>query len=957
VYVDEEGERIGGESGEAMGEEVGEGELAYVIYTSGSTGQPKGVMISHKAICNRLLWMLDEFPMTAADSVLQKTPFSFDASIWELFVPLFAGARLVMARPEGHRDSAYLVSKIIESNITTLQLVPSMLRIVLEEPDFDKCKSLRRVFCGGEPLPVKLQQQFFARMNMELHNLYGPTETAIDATSWTFRPEEQPRGVIIGQPIANTEVYLLDSDLNLVPIGVAGEVHVGGFNLARGYLNQPALTAERFIANPYSEQPGERLYKTGDLARRHEDGAIEYLGRRDHQVKLRGFRIELGEIEAALGSHPQVRQVVVILREDEAEHKRLVAYVVGPTDAQLTVSELHDYLRTRLPDYMVPSAFVILQELPLLPNGKLNRQQLPAPEQVRPELEEEYVAPRTPSEEILAGVWAQVLGLPQVGVRDNFFELGGDSILSIQIVARAHQAGLKLSPKLLFRHQTIAELCAALAETSDAVDVPSALAEQGLLTGPLPLTPIQHYFFEQSLADQHHFNQSLLLAARRRLKPELLQQALRALVSHHDALRLRFQATAQGWLQHYGGAEAVGEVVLRLMDVSDSRGAEQSARIEAASDEAQRGMRLSEGGLVRAVLFETGEEQRLLLVAHHLVVDGVSWRIMVEDLAKGYEQLEGGADEVTLGRKTSSYRRWTERLEEFGRGAEVREERGYWRGVEQWGGKKLTVDYPGGQNTIGSSSSVVAWLDAEATRALLQEVPKAYRTQINDVLLTALVEAFGKWGGERRVLIDMEGHGRSDELFDDIDLLRTVGWFTSVYPVLLNLEGVEEPAAALKHVKEHLRGIPHGGIGYGILRYLSEAGNDGEAPLRPVAAEVSFNYLGQVEQGFDEESLFAGAPEPQGALQSERSQRRYLLEITMAIVNGRLRTQWSYGVELHAKETIERLADNYLEALRGLIAHCRLDESRGFTPSDFSLVRLDENELNQILTEVEFEGS
>jgi len=330
---------------------------------------------------------------------------------------------------------------------------------------------------------------------------------------------------------------------------------------------------------------------------------------------------------------------------------------------------------------------------------------------------------------------------------------------------------------------------------------------------------------------------------------------------------------------------------------------------------------------------------------------------MVEDLAKGYEQLEGGAEEVTLGRKTSSYRNWGERLEEFGRGPEVREERGYWRGVEKWGGKRLAVDYPGGRNTIGSSSSVVVWLDAEATRALLQEVPKAYRTQINDVLLTALVEAFGKWGGVSQLLLDMEGHGRSDELFDDIDLTRTVGWFTSVYPVLLSLEGIAEPGAALKHVKEHLRSIPHGGIGYGILRYLSKAGDGEEAPLQPVDAEVSFNYLGQVGQGFDEESLFAGAPEPQGALQSERGERRYLLEITMAVVNGRLQTQWSYGVELHAKETIERLADNYLEALRRLIAHCQLNESQGFTPSDFSLARLGENELDQILSEVEFEGS
>ena len=950
VYLDVERAVIEQESVAELAAAAGEQNVAYVIYTSGSTGSPKGVMISHRAICNRLLWMLKKFPMAADDSVLQKTPYNFDASIWEFFVPLFAGARLVMARPEGHQDSAYLVSQIIESNITTLQLVPSMLRIVLEEPGFDKCKSLRRVFCGGEALTANIQEQFFARMKMELYNLYGPTETAIDATSWTFKADDESRAVIIGRPIANTQVYLLDSHLNTVPCGVGGELHIGGVNLARGYLNRPELTAERFIPNPFSGQPGERLYKTGDLARYMENGAIEYLGRIDHQVKLRGFRIELGEIEAVLGRHAQVRQAVVMVREDEAEHKRLVAYIVAPDENELTVTELHNYLKTLLPEYMIPTAFVIMTELPLLSNGKINRKLLPVPEQVRPELEQDFVAPQTATEQLLAGIWQQVLGLEHVGIHDNFFELGGDSILSIQIVARANQAGLKISPKQLFRHQSIAELSAAIDEASASGAQPIA-AEQGLLTGTVPLTPIQHYFFEQSLTEQHHFNQSLLLTVRRAISAEQLQQVVTALLEQHDGLRLRFIETEAGWQQSYGGKEAIHEVVVQQVDVSHLAEAEQRAEIEAVSAGVQQSMKLESGGLLRVVLFETGAEQRLLLAAHHLVVDGVSWRILIEDMARGLEQVEQG-EAISFGSKTTSYRRWAERIGEYAQSEEATSEREYWSETEKREAKRLSVDYPGGENTIGLSSSVVQWLDAEATRALLQDVPKAYRTQINDVLLTALVEAFGKWNGQRQALVDMEGHGRADELFDDIDLSRTVGWFTSVYPVSLNLEGFTDLGASLKHVKEHLRAIPHGGIGYGILKYLGAA----DAAFEKSKAEVSFNYLGQMDQAIDGDSLFAGAPESTGAMQSERGQRRYLLEITMAVSGGRLQVQWSYGVQLHAKETIEQLAQEYMEALRGLIAHCQSVETGGFTASDFSLAQFDENELDQILNEVEFEG-
>ncbi|MEV5988020.1 amino acid adenylation domain-containing protein [Streptomyces sp. NPDC052051] len=472
LCVDEAAEELGRESGERPRVRVDGEDLAYVIYTSGSTGRPKGVMNVHAGIRNRLLWMQDAYRLDASDSVLQKTPYSFDVSVWEFFWPLTTGACLVVARPEGHKDGRYLVETIRREGITTLHFVPAMLQVFLREDGAKECRGLRRVFCSGEALPRELQERFFAHLPAELHNLYGPTEAAVDVTAWACRRDGDTRPVPIGHAIANTQMYVLDPALRPVPRGVVGELCIGGRNLARGYLDRPELTAERFVPHPFDPDPGARVYRTGDLARFRDDGAIEYLGRLDHQVKLRGLRIELGEIEQVLAAHPAVREAVVTARGQGGD-TRLVAYLTA--DEPPTAGELSTYLKERLPDYMVPAAFVTLPAFPLSPNGKVDRAALPAPELSRPELAVPYEAPRDRVERTVAEAWTRLLGLDQVGVNDNFFELGGHSLLMAELRGTLEtELRRPLTLVELFQFPTVRTLAAHLTGTPGTAADPLA---------------------------------------------------------------------------------------------------------------------------------------------------------------------------------------------------------------------------------------------------------------------------------------------------------------------------------------------------------------------------------------------------------------------------------------------------------------------------------------------------
>ena len=925
--------------------------LAYVIYTSGSTGAPKGVAISHESLVNYTEFICERLRLEALskDSEINFASVSTiaaDLGNTAIFPSLVSGGTLHLIGYDVATDGDRFADYMSANSIDVLKIVPSHLNALLVSNRGASLLPRRHLILGGEALSFDLVNRIQdASGTCEVINHYGPTESTIG--SLTFAAENAGaharfcQSVPIGSPISNTAVYILDANLNPVPIGVAGELYIAGRGLARGYLNQPAQTAERFIPNPFSDAQSARMYKTGDRARYLPDGNVEFLGRIDHQVKIRGFRVEMGEIEFILKQHSEIRDCVVIAREDEPGHKRLTGYIVA-AHSRINSGDLSDYLKSQLPDYMVPSAFVVLKQLPLTSNGKVDRRALPAPDQAKSETTP--AAPRNEAEETLARIWAQVLGLKQAGINDNFFELGGDSILSIQVIARANQAGLRLTPKQIFKHQTIAEL-AAVAGKSVAAE-----AEQGLVTGVVPLTPIQQWFFERDLPERSHFNQALMFELRQALDAALLEKAVEHLLIHHDALRLRYSRTDSGWQQINAGLD-IAPAFTRI-DLSLVEHSAQSAELESHAQRLQASLNIEKGELLRVALFDPGKDKacRLLIIIHHLAVDGVSWRILLEDLLNAYQQLsETGAIKPT--QKTISFKQWAERLTTYAGSEAIRQELAYWSAEDRQSVSALPKDNPMGANTEESASTVTRKLDADQTNLLLHEVPRIYNTQINDTLLTALAQAFARWTKEQSLLVDIEGHGR-EEIDDDIDLSRTVGWFTTHYPVNVRLADRTDSGAALKSVKEQLRAIPNKGIGYGLLRYLARASASIEKLKAMPAAEVSFNYLGQFDQVLSESSPFVAARESFGATRSRKGTRSHLLRINANIANGQLQIAWSYSENIHHRETIERLADDFIDSLQSLINHCMSPEAGGYTASDFPQAQLSQKDLDLLIARI-----
>jgi amino acid adenylation domain-containing protein/non-ribosomal peptide synthase protein (TIGR01720 family) len=910
---------------------------AYMIYTSGSTGRPKGALNAHRGIVNRLLWMQETFALDRADTVLQKTPVSFDVSVWEFFWPLISGARLVLARPGGHRDPGYLAEVIERERVTVLHFVPSMLRAFLADIGSAECRSLRDVMCSGEALSHDLIRAFGARLPARLQNLYGPTEAAVDVTWWPCDPADPGPVVPIGRPIANTRCYILDPRGEPVPIGVAGELHLGGVQVGQGYWKRPDLTAERFVPDRFGSAPGARLYRTGDSVRWRDDGNIEFLGRLDFQVKLRGFRVELGEIEAALAEQPGVGAAVVTVRQDRPGEQRLVGYYTAASAELPSAQALRSALARHLPDHMVPGTLIRLDALPLSPNGKLDRRALPAPE-ADIDSSRGYVAPRTDAEAALAAIWSSVLKRDRIGVTDNFFELGGDSILAIYIAVRAREAGIEVRPRDLLAFPTVETAVANAAVTA------GLRGDQGRSEGGAPLTPVQHWFFALGNPEPSYWNQTFLFVVPGDLDSGALEAALADVAEHHDALRLRFRQSGGAWSQAF--EDGAAPPTLEVIEPGASPLAGGAAELETAATRYQSQLDISAGPMLRAVLFRgsAGGPGRLLLAIHHLVVDGISWRVLMADLESAYTQrLKGQA--ARLPAKTSSFQHWALGLARAAEAGELSGEAEYWAAVVADVPPPIPRDGAGGTaNLEGSSRVLVRELDPERTTALLREAPAAYNTQVNDVLLTAITEAVHEWTGAREVFLDLEGHGRED-LVADADVSRTVGWFTSVFPVRFRAGGAADRGRRLLAVKETLRAIPRHGIGYGVLRYLARQ------PALAAAAEpeISVNYLGQFDEVLADSRLFRFAAERTGPWHGPHNPRRYALEVNALVIGGRLRLEWTWQPSLHAEATVARLAYRTNEILGEIVSLARSPQGGGRSPSDFPLAAIGQEALDRLI--------
>ena len=864
---------------------------AYVMWTSGSTGKPKGVVIPNRALANHAVATAARYELAPGDRVLHFASLAFDVAIEEIVPTLRAGATIVVRSPGDVPTITEFDALLREQRVTVVNLPASYWHEWIAEIDRGRVEippHLRLAVVGSErllPASISAWSQHVGS-RVRLLNAYGTTETTITSTVYEAgtSASRDAANVSIGKPLPGVRVYIVDSRMQLLPVGVPGEALIGGESIALGYLNQPAETADRFIADPFQESPGARCYRTGDRMRWRQDGNLEFLGRLDEQIKIRGFRIEPAEVEAALRRHPAVTDAAVVAHR--VEGRMLLAAFITPREVD--VEHLKTLLAERLPNYLMPSVFVPLHALPRTASGKIDRQALPSLVDGAASAPGAGRSVSTRAELTLSRIWSELLGVPNVGADDNFFALGGDSILAIQVIARARREGLRLTVRQFLSHPTVS----ALAGSAEAAGI--ALAEQGPVVGEAPLTPIQRWFVEQASPEPHHDNQAVLLELSERPNVHALEAAIGQLIQHHDALRLRLVGDHQRFVAPQGPVPfervVLGNGIL----------------LEEAAAGVQTSLNLTSGPVFRAVLFEApGTQARLLLCAHHLAVDGVSWRILLEDLAAAYQSHSSGESAV-LPPKTTSFKRWAERLFEHANSKQLHAEAERWLAPRILAASRAPID-PGLE---GDAQSVVANLSPGETQTLLQAAADAHGARIHgvridDLLLAALANALealkpGPW------LIDVEGHGR-EELFDDVDLSRTVGWFTTIYPLLLETDA--DPLA----VRDARRNLPHGGIGYGLLRYLA-----GHSELSAIRSDVCFNYLGQFDQAVSNGGPFKLCGEPLRALRSPRARRSHALEVNALISAGCFSVTFTHVEAQHSHAMVERLAAAFLDALREL---------------------------------------
>ncbi|WP_143305922.1 non-ribosomal peptide synthetase [Chitinophaga vietnamensis] len=869
--------------------------LAYVIYTSGSTGRPKGVLLEHRGIVNLVQGHVDVLQLRPGKRMLQFSSFGFDASCYEIFNTLLSGGTLILPKQEELMSVDSFEEMINRYQVEMVVLPPSYQHAIRE-----KTGSIRTMVSAGEALHVD-DARYLQEKGIRLLNGYGPTENTICATI-SDNPL-LPHAVTIGPSIANVQAYIVDRYNNLCPVGVAGELCVGGYGVARGYLNRPDLTKEKFVQGIFDKGI---CYRTGDQARWLPDGNIEFLGRIDDQVKIRGYRIEPGEVTAVLQQCPLVNEAIVVARNNSRHKMRLVAYVVpkGRFDREAVVS----FLKGRLPEYMLPSQYVEMSALPVTASGKIDKRALPSPDD---HVVGAYAAPRNETEQALVAIWQELLRVQGVGIYDNFFELGGDSIITIQLVSQARRRGYLLHPRDIFLHQHIAALAGVVTSSREIQ------SEQGMLNGEAGILPIQQWFFEQNFAAPHHFNQAVLLNIDKSLDAAQLNTVAAALASRHDALRFRYRQEGAQWIQEYG----------YLLPVVAQEEAATTNEITAICERWQQQLDINTGELWHCVLIKTplaDAYNRLFIVVHHLAIDGVSWRILLEDIA-AFLPVAAAGQALQTAPKTTSYRQWQQAIARYATDPATLAQLAYWQTTV-----KAYTPLPGAAIHVlrKDTQTHTVTLPEQDTRLLLGKAQQAYNTGINDWLLAALTQTISNWSAQPQVLITLEGHGR-EAIAPDLDTSQTVGWFTNMYPALLS-------AGNIPDIKEQLRALPGNGLGYGALRYLHPDAAVRESLQLP-AMDLLFNYLGQLDNIIHTGVNVSLADEPTGEAVSGNNAFGSKLEVTASVAEGQLYVSWTYAPAQYDAALIAQLAENYLAFLQAQLQTAAALEAPVPTPSDYGL--------------------
>ncbi len=932
--------------------------LAYVLFTSGSTGKPKGVAVPHGAVVNQLEWIAGHYGVGPSDVVLQKTPTTFDVSVWELFSPA-VGSRMVVAKPDGHLDPEYLAQVMVDEGVTATSFVPAMLQLFLGSGGLGDAAALRLLLVAGEAFPAKLAAQArLALPAVRIENLYGPTEFTVHAT---YAPVDSTvvQGVPIGRPVWNCRAWVLDRQLRPCVVGAVGELYLSGAQLARGYFGRPDLTAERFVPCVFGP-PGTRMYRTGDLVRWNAAGSLEYVGRSDFQVKVRGLRIELGEIESAVLADEAVRETVVVVHQS-THGQRLVAYVVGG-GAALDTARLMNIVRARVPEYMVPDAVVELPQMPLGPSGKVDRKALPEPDFSAHAVA--FRAPITDAERAIAAIVGDLLGHPEVGLDDSFFGLGGDSIMSIQLVSRARAVGFHFSSRDVFECKTIGELAAAASDESSAAVVDEL---PGGGTGSVDLTPIVAWMSEvpESVGP---YSQSVVVPAPAPFDMDLLRRTVAAVVAHHDVLRSRLYIGDDGRPEHVVVPESEAPTVeIAERSVGAAPGtAGFDEQLTALAESATEALNPAEGRIMSVTVVESTAEpetsRRLLIVLHHLAVDGVSWRILLPDLATAWAQLAAG-EALALPAVGTSMRRWARGLNDLATDPRVLDELDHWRStLNEVDDSTLTLDR--GRDVVSTLRHRELTLSTSLTDTLLTRVPQAFHGGVNDGLLAALTLATTHWLRARgatadSVVVTLEAHGREEDLLPGADLSRTVGWFTTMYPVALRTAGIDiDDALAggtaagdlVKAVKEQLAAVPRRGVGYGLLRHLSAEGMEALSSYpEPV---ITFNYLGRLAGGG-----LSGpwVPDGESALRGTRGADvpvRTALDINAVVTESaggpQLSAEIDYPAGVVDDEQVDELIELWQRALESIALHAVSAGAGGLTPSDLDLVDLGQPQIEEL---------